>query len=101
VTEKEKTKDTETKKETEIQTREVTKIVERSRPNWRLQLISGIDMAAALGYAQPYTLLPSDSDLLKYTVLGVGVEHRLLGPLSTGVWANSRGQGGISLSLEF
>jgi hypothetical protein len=99
--EEDKTKTVETKKEIEIQTREVTKIVERSRPNWRLQLISGIDMAAALGYAQPYSLLPSDSNMLKYTVLGVGLEHKLLGPLSTGAWVNSRGQGGLTLSLEF
>jgi hypothetical protein len=99
--EKTKTKETETKKETEVQIREVTKVVERSRPNWRVQLITGIDYAAVLGKTQPYSLLPSDSDLIRYTVLGLGVEHKLIGPLSTGVWVNSRGQGGLTLSLEF
>jgi len=81
--------------------KEVTKTVERDRPSWRLGLQTGFDVAAATGRTQPFTLLPSDSDLLRYTVLGVSLEHRLLGPLSAGVWANTRGMGGLTFSLEF
>jgi len=100
-TEEEHKKETETKVVEKIVEKEVTKLVERSRPNWRLHIDTGTDLAAALGRTPAYTLLPSDSDLLKYMVVGIGVEHRFLGPLSAGVWANSRGMGGLSLSAEF
>jgi hypothetical protein len=99
--ETDKSKTTETKVVEKVVEKEVTKTVERSRPNWRLQVFTGIDVGAAIGKSTPYSLLPSDSDLLRYVVLGIGVEHRLIGPLSTGVWVNSHAQGGLNLSLEF
>ncbi len=97
----EKTKVTETLIKEKIVEKEVTKIVERNRPDWRLQLQTGFDVAALAGRAEPYSLLPSSSDLVRYMVLGVGVEHRLIGPVSAGVWANTHGMGGLTLSLEF
>jgi len=99
--EAETTKEVETKVVEKIVEKEVTKIVERSRPNWRLQLQTGFDVAALTNRADPYSLLPSDSDLVRYMVLGIGVERRLLGPLSAGAWANTHGMGGLTLSLEF
>ncbi len=99
--EEEKTKTTEVVTKEVIVEKEVTKLVERNRPNWRLSLQSGFDMAALTDRATPFSLLPSDSDLVRYMVLGIGVEHRLIGPLSAGVWANTHGMGGLTLSLEF
>jgi hypothetical protein len=99
--EAEKTKTAETVTKEVVVEKEVTKTIERSRPSWRLSLQTGFDVAALTSASQPYSLLPSDSGLVKYMVLGIGVEHRLVGPLSTGVWANTHGMGGISFSLEF
>ena len=99
--EEEKTKTVEIKKEIEIQERVVTKTVERNRPDWKLSLQTGFDVAALTGKSTPFSLLPSDSDLVRYMVLGLGVEHRLIGPLSAGAWANTHGMGGLTLSLEF
>lgn len=81
----------------------VTKLVERDRPNWRLSLMPGLDLAEVLGHNQgtPYNLLPSSDAMLKYVVVGVGLEHRLAGPISGGLWANSRGAGGLILTLEW
>ena len=81
--------------------KEVTKIIERERPSWALTLQPGFDFAGALGRGAPYSLLPSDNYLLRHVVVGMSVERRLIGPLSTGVWANTSGAGGISLRLEF
>jgi hypothetical protein len=58
-------------------------------------------MAALLHKSEPYSLLPFNSDLVKYTVLGLNVEHRIFGPVMGGVWANSHGMGGLTLTLEF
>jgi hypothetical protein len=99
--ETDKTKTTETVVKEVIVEKEVTKTVERSRPSWSLSLQPGIDVAGALGHGSPYNLLPSDNFLLKHAVLGISVEHRLLGPLSTGLWANTSGAGGVTLRLEF
>lgn len=108
--------DTNVKVNTEVKTQEatktndhtetqvtLTKTVERDRPAWRLTLSPGLDIAEALGHNQgtPYSLIPPNNAALKYLVLGVGLEHRLVGPISGGVWANSRGAGGLSLSLEW
>jgi hypothetical protein len=80
---------------------EITKTIERERPAWRLSLQPGLDYPYLLGHTQAgYNLLPSQ-DMLKYVVVGVAIEHRFVGPLSAGIWANTRGAGGLSLSLEF
>jgi hypothetical protein len=81
----------------------LTKTTERERPNWRLSLMPGLDLAEVLGHNQgtPYNLLPSSNAMLKYVVVGVGLEHRVIGPVSGGVWANSRGAGGLILTLEW
>ena len=81
----------------------LTKTTERARPSWRLSLMPGLDLAEVLGHNQgtPFSLLPSSDAMLKYVVVGVGLEHRLLGPVSGGVWANTRGAGGLILTLEW
>lgn len=81
--------------------REVTKIVERNRPSWALTLQPGFDVAGALGRGSPYSLLPRDNYALKHVVVGMSIERRLVGPLSTGIWANTAGAGGLSIRLEF
>ncbi len=100
--EAEKAKTAETVIKEVIVEKEVTKTVERSRPNWSLALQPGFDFAGALGNGSPYSLLPaSENFLLRHAILGVSVERRLLGPLSTGLWANTSGAGGITIRLEF
>lgn len=81
--------------------KEVTKTVERERPSWAVSLLPGFDVAGALGAGSPYTILPSDNYLLRHVVVGASLERRLIGPLSTGVWANTAGAGGLVLRLEF
>jgi hypothetical protein len=94
---------TDTTQQHETSTITVTKLVERDRPNWRLSLMPGLDLAEVLGHNQgtPYNLLPSSDAMLKYVVVGVGLEHKLIGPVSGGLWANSRGAGGLILTLEW
>jgi len=99
--EAEKTKTAETIVKEVIVEKEVTKTIERERPKWSLGLQTGLNYPSILGSADPYTLLPTDNLMLRHVVVGVSVEHRLIGPLSTGLWANTQGAGGISLRLEF
>jgi hypothetical protein len=93
---------TETKKAEEkivYQDRVETKIVERTRPQWGFTLQPGFDFAGALGHPS-YSLLPSTIPV-QHLVIGVGLDRRILGPLSVGVWVNSAGVGGLNLRLEF
>jgi hypothetical protein len=101
VTETDKTKATEVVHDLKIQDHEITKTVTNARSDWRLSINTGFDMAALLHKSEPYSLLPFSSDLVKYTVLGLNVEHRIFGPVLGGVWANSHGMGGLTLTLEF
>ncbi len=81
--------------------RETIKTVERNRPSWSLALQPGYDFAGALGHGAPVNLLPSSLTPFKRVVLGASIEHRVVGPLSAGVWANSQGTGGLVIRLEF
>jgi hypothetical protein len=74
-----------------------------AKPNWSLSLQPGFDIAGALGKGDPYSIFPGAVNglSLKHVVLGVSVDHRLFGPLHTGIWANSAGAGGLILRLEF
>ena len=98
---KEHEKASENKKEVEIQEREVTKtVVATEHPDWSLALQPGFDVAGALGRGSPYSLFP-DTVALKHVVVGLSVEHHLIGPLSTGVWGNTSGAAGITIRLDF
>lgn len=70
------------------------------KPTWSLSLLPGFDVAGALGHGDPYSLLPSSLPI-KHLMLGISVDRRLVGPLHTGVWANSAGAGGLVFRLEF
>lgn len=88
------------KKET-VETSRVT--TTDGRPNWSLSLQPGFDIAGALGHGDPYSIFPGaiNGVPLHHLMLGVAVDHRLIGPLFTGVWANSAGAGGLILRMEF
>jgi hypothetical protein len=96
---KEKTQSTTNTEKLTLQTKETTKTVERNRPGWGLTLSPGYDFAGALGHNNAYSVLPSGT--LQHVVLGVSLERRLIGPLSTGLWANTAGMGGLTIRLEF
>lgn len=63
--------------------REVTKLVERRRPDWRIGPMVGFDVR---------------SRSISY---GATVERRILGPVSVGAWGLSNGTAGLVLTLEF
>lgn len=68
--------------------RETTKTV-TLRPNWRIGLLAGASLVTPL--------VPITGPL----VLGLQVEHRIVGGLSAGLWINTVGAAGLVLSLEF
>jgi hypothetical protein len=92
-------------------TKDLTEKVEQSKvtvttnlkPNWSLSLQPGFDIAGALGHGDPYSIFPGSINGLpiKHLMLGVSVDHRLIGPVFTGIWVNSAGAGGLTLRLEF
>lgn len=59
------------------------------RPNWRVGLLAGASLT------QPLVTIAGP------LVLGVSVEYRIVGGLSAGLWINTVGAAGLSLSLEF
>lgn len=63
-----------------------------SLPDWRVGLQGGLEFGR-LDLMQPVVSQP--------WVLGVTGERRLIGSLYGGVWGNSAGAGGITLSLGF
>lgn len=68
------------------------KLVERKRPDWRVGVLAG------------YTVDASGVNLgqqLQHVALGLGVERRIVGPISLGLWGLTSGQGGLSLNMEF
>lgn len=73
------------------------------KPTWSLSLQPGFDIAGALHHGDPYSIFPGAVNglSLKHVVLGVSVDHHLIGPLHTGVWVNSAGAGGVLLRIEW
>lgn len=59
------------------------------RPNWRVSALVGASWRAPL--------LPIAGPL----VLGVAAEYRIVGGLSAGLWVNTGGVAGVSVSFEF
>ena len=90
-----------TKTDDKSSTVEITKTVERTaRSAWSFTLQPGVDFAGALGH-DTYNLIPSSvGPFFQHLVLGASIEHRLLGPISTGVWLSSQGSGGLVLRLD-
>jgi len=62
-----------------------------ARPNWSVALLAGVqDGGKRLVDALPWPL-----------VVGVSAEHRLIGPLSAGIWGTTSRAAGISVRLDF
>lgn len=66
------------KKETETTEKEI-KIVDPSKPNWKIQAITTFDISE----------------------YGVGVERRILGPIFIGIYGKNTNEYGATLSVEF
>lgn len=96
------TTQTEAKTQSQTKTDEVktVTVINQKRPAWGLELQPGLNFAQMIGSSRPYSLLPTSNPYLKYAVLGVSVEHRFIGPLSLGLWANTNGAGGLTLHLD-
>ena len=56
-----------------------------NKPQWKAQVLAGLPLNG-----QP--LAP---------IYGAGVERRIIGPISAGVWGNNNREAGLSVSLEF
>jgi hypothetical protein len=96
------TNQTQIKTESQAKTDEVktVTVINSKRSAWGLELQPGLNFAQMFGSSQPYSLLPTSNPYLHYAVLGVGIDHRLIGPLSVGAWANTNGAGGLTLRLD-
>jgi hypothetical protein len=92
--------DTKVEERTVYRDREVTKLVERQRPNWSLALQPGFEFASAVGLGDaPFNLLGVLP--VKHVMANLLIERRLAGPLFVGAWANTHLDGGVSLRLEW
>jgi hypothetical protein len=79
-----------------------TKITEtdsNAGSKWSLTIMPGFDIPGALGH-ETYSLIPSSIGV-RHLVLGIAADRKLIGPLNTGVWANSSGAAGVSLRIQF
>ena len=90
-----------TKTDDKSSTTEITKTTERaSKPAWSFALQPGVDFAGVFGHTT-YNLIPSSvNPFFQHLVLGASIDHRLLGPISSGVWLNSQMSGGLVLRLD-
>lgn len=65
------------------------------KPSWSVAVMPGYDFSGKSGsYLLP--TLP-----VNHLMVGVAVDHRFVGPLSLGAWANTSGAGGLTVRLEF
>ncbi len=80
--------------------REVTKLVERDRPQWSLALQPGFEFGTALGLGGESSNLLKNLPV-KHIMANVVVERRLLGPVLVGAWVNTRLDAGLSIRLEW
>lgn len=81
------TRDTE--RSQEAQTKESSVKTVTVQPKWRVGLTTGATLRDPL--------IPIAGPL----VIGVQIDHRIVGGLSAGIWASSYGAAGVSLSMEF
>lgn len=83
----------ETKTEDKSRTLEESKLkmVDYSKPNWYI--------GTNLGYL--WDDVQKKSFGYKSMIIGGTIERRVFGPVFMGVWADSRGAGGVGLHLEF
>lgn len=105
-TTKDATKDvtSQTKDKTLItQTDDKKTVITYNKPSWSLMLQPGFEFGEALGLGNgtSYNLLSKALPMAPRMMVGIGVEHRFVGPLFVGVWASSRLDGGVSLRLEW
>jgi predicted Zn-dependent protease len=59
-------------------------VITNNKPLWKVSGLGGLNVHS-----------------LSTPIYGGEVEHRLVGPISVGVWGLSNSTGGVSLSLEF
>lgn len=73
------------------------------KPNWSLILQPGFAFGDALGLgnSSSYNLLSKALPMAPHLMANVGIEHRFIGPIFLGAWANTRLDGGISIRLEW
>jgi hypothetical protein len=67
------------------------------KPAWSLTLQPGYEF----GGTSQYNLLSKALPMAPKLMTGVGIEHRFIGPVFLGAWANTRLDAGISIRLEW
>jgi hypothetical protein len=94
------------KSETKLitQDKETSKVVIRdSKPQWSLTLQPGFEFGEALGLGSggSYNLLSRALPMAPHMMANIGIEHRFVGPVFVGAWANTRLDAGLSIRLEW
>lgn len=73
-----------------------------SKPQWSLTLQPGFEFGEALGVTSgSYNLLSKALPMAPRLMANVGIEHRFIGPIFLGAWANTRLDAGLSIRLEW
>ena len=92
-----------------VATLDVTKDQEKTKtttfgnkPQWSLVLQPGFEFGEALGVTSgSYNLLSKALPMAPLLMANVGIEHRFIGPIFLGAWANTRLDAGLSIRLEW
>jgi hypothetical protein len=73
-----------------------------SKPNWSLTLQPGFEFGEALGVSSgSYNLLSKALPMAPRLMANIGIEHRFIGPIFLGAWANTRLDAGLSIRMEW
>jgi len=73
-----------------------------SKPQWSLVLQPGFEFGEALGVTNSsYNLLSKALPMAPHLMANIGIEHRFIGPIFLGAWANTRLDAGLSIRLEW
>jgi hypothetical protein len=103
---KDATADTQTKttdKTLITQTDDKKTVTTFGKPDWSLSIQPGFAFGDALGLGNgsSYNLLSKALPMAPHLMANIGVEHRFIGPIFLGAWANTRLDAGLSIRLEW
>jgi hypothetical protein len=84
------------------QTEDKKTVTTYDKPAWSLTLQPGFEFGDAIGGgSSSYNLLSKALPMAPHMMANVGIEHRFIGGLFLGAWANTRLDAGLSIRLEW